>query len=63
MFFIVMCFIVFFLLIFRNILFGLNVIVGILVLLMGVRVLGESMYYLVEDFFFLIKGDLRFFEI
>lgn len=63
MFFIAMRFIVFSSLILRNTSSGLNVTVGILAPLTGARVLGESMYHLVEDSFLLIKGDSRFSEI
>lgn len=54
MFFIAMRFIVFSSLILRNTSSGLNVTVGILAPLTGARVLGESMYHLVEDSFLLI---------
>lgn len=63
MFFIAMRFIVFSSLILRNTSSGLNVTVGILAPLTGARVLGESMYHMVEDSFLLIKSDSRFSEI
>lgn len=61
--FITMRFILFSSLILRNASSSLNVTVGILAPLTGARVLGKSIYHLVEDAFLLIKGESRFFEI
>nr|XP_022316872.1 atrial natriuretic peptide receptor 1-like isoform X2 [Crassostrea virginica] len=49
--------------IFRNVSSTINVTIGLLAPLTGARVLGDSLFHLVEDTFILIKNDPNFSEI